>query len=205
MKLVPVIVALPTALLREIGRVIVSFANLEHRLSVFTWVIMKIPPEVGRLAAREPRVPDRFNIISDLLELHKTPLKEDEARTLRTALEAVTTQRDQLAHGVWLKEPTTGRLFLRVTKGSWQPVSGQRGKTKRAIMPESVEYDVDDARSLRLLIDELRETIDRIATTYETARDQASREKSPLPHQQNNQPRDRSAKAHSARRRSSPP
>jgi len=117
-------------------------------------------------------------MICDLLELHQTPIPSDHKKDLNEALFAAANQRDQLAHGIWLREPKSKRLFLRLTKGTWQPIAGQRGKTKRIVMPESVEYGVADARSLRELIDGLRETIDEIATRWEEARNQASQKES---------------------------
>jgi len=69
-------------------------------------------------------------------------------------------QRNQLAHGVWVRDPDTGTLILRVTKGSWQPVKGQRGKTKRLVSPEGIEFGRDDAIALRLAAEHLAHAID---------------------------------------------
>ena len=82
MKLAPVVVDLPANLCREIGRVIISFANLEHRLSVLLYVLMRIPPEIGRLAVREPRATDRFDLAMDLFGVRKLPFGDDQGRKI---------------------------------------------------------------------------------------------------------------------------
>src|SRR5690606_3960839 len=100
------------------------------------------------VAVREPRVTDKLSLIRDLLEIRKVDLRFD-TKPLAELLERCANQRDQLAHGTWTREPKTNVLFLRLTKGSWQPVKGQKGKTKQLIKPEGIQYSADDCRALR--------------------------------------------------------
>jgi hypothetical protein len=52
MREVPVTTDLPAALFREIGRVVVAYANLEHRLSTMIYVLLGVDPKRGRLAVQ---------------------------------------------------------------------------------------------------------------------------------------------------------
>jgi hypothetical protein len=142
---------LPASLTREIGRIIVAYANLEHRLSVIIYALLGVPSAIGRLAVREPRSTDRFDLIVQLLDLREVSVDETEISDLKAAISEVAAQRDRIAHGIWIRS-RNGTLHLRLTRGAWQPVEGQRGKTSRAILPEGPPYTTADALSLRKLL-----------------------------------------------------
>ena len=169
MRELPVVTNLSIALTREIGRVMVGHAFLEHCLSRIIYkLIDDVDPKIGRLAVREPRAIDRLELIFDLTEVQGIQLKI--GKTLyRDAIKMCASQRDQLAHGIWVRDPKTHMLFLRITKGSWQPVKGQRGKTKRLIKPEAIQYDAKDARTLRLIIDETTNMINELGVAIQAA------------------------------------
>jgi hypothetical protein len=151
-RFLPTIHNLPTALNREIGRVVVSYARLEWLLSQILYAALGVSAAEGRIAVGEPRATDRFDRINDILRVNDLIPDPATIAKIREGIEACQTQRDQLAHSVWGKAPEDGRLLLCITKGSWQPVKGQKGKTSRKISPQGVEYNAEDARSLHALI-----------------------------------------------------
>ncbi|MBI4185417.1 MAG: hypothetical protein HY521_15605 [Proteobacteria bacterium] len=138
MKKFPVVTDLPADMMQAIGRVIVEYALLELQLSRIIYDLLGVDQKVGRIAVREPRVKDRLEIIFDLINQKRLALTDHEMKLLRKTSEACLIGRDQLAHGTWVRNPETGTLLLRSTKGQWQPVKGQRGKTKHAIKPEGI-------------------------------------------------------------------
>jgi hypothetical protein len=142
---------LPPMLAREIGLVIAAHANLEHRLNILLYTALGLPSVYGRLAVREPRVAERFDLVLEVLRLRECPIDEEEASDLRAAIEEAGAQRDHLAHGIWIRS-AKGALHLRLIRGAWQPVQNQRGKTKRAILPEANPYTISECRSLRRLL-----------------------------------------------------
>jgi hypothetical protein len=76
---------------------------------------------------------------------------------LREKIQSVTSQRDQIAHGLWVKPEGGSKVFLRLLKGTWQPQ--QKGKVSRRIQPEAPEYDAADAASLVALIKVLNKNL----------------------------------------------
>ena len=175
MRKLPVVINLPIALTREIGRVMVGHAFLEQCLSRIIYKLVNdVDPEIGRLAIREPRAADRLELIFDLAEVQGIQLKID--KTLyRDAIKVCVSQRDQLAHGIWVRDPKTRMLFLRITKGSWQPIKGQRGKTKRLIKPEGIQYDAEDTRKLRLIFDQTTNMINELGAAIQAALDSSQK------------------------------
>jgi hypothetical protein len=129
----PIVTDLPVNLLREIGRVMVCQAHLEWRLSIILYDLLDLDRTAGRLAVREPRAPEYLDLIQDLMELRKVSAPNTDFATLREALVATTNQRDQLAHGIWGRPRGSQRVYLRLTKGHWQPEV--KGKVKRKILP----------------------------------------------------------------------
>lgn len=178
----PLVVDLPAPVCREIGRVIVTFAAMELVLSKVIYAMLRLDQKAGRLAVKEPRATERFKLIRDLIALRGIP-ELPEFRELATAIDQVQTQRDQLAHGVWVQRPSDGALILRLTKGSWQPVKGQKGKTSRLVVPQGVLFSPAAARNLWQLIKILTKAIDRIgqALTSDSGPQQASPRKPPAP------------------------
>lgn len=136
---------LPDDIFRAIGRVIFSHAVLENYLDGFAHAALEVSRKEGRIAikSRGP-LTERFDLITDLMKVHEATCAV-EIKSLRNRIEDCSRQRDQLAHGIWVRIPD-GRVMLRVVKGSWQPVEGQ--KVKRLISPEGIEFDEQDGLML---------------------------------------------------------
>jgi hypothetical protein len=148
----PLRVNLPSFLLREIGRIVSRHAILEWKLSRTIYTLLGIDPVCGRVAVREPRTTDRLDMIADLIKIKNISVSAD-LPAIRNALDACVSQRDALAHGLWIVDPDyPNRLFLRQTAGNWTP-PGKIGKHKRRIDPQAIEYVLEDAKGLAELID----------------------------------------------------
>jgi hypothetical protein len=157
---IPVITDLPAAMMREIGRIVVNYASLEHSISRIIYHLLGISRKEGRLAAKEPRATDRFEIVRDLLVLQNIKPKAG-LIAIRKEIEAVATMRDKLAHGIWTRHPRTNATILQIKRGKFQPNPPQN--TKRVISPEGIPFNVDDCRAVRIRIEQTIETIDRLA------------------------------------------
>src|SRR5262245_8794648 len=68
---------LPTAMSREIGRIMVRWAYFEHGVQEMNWGVANLPQSVGRIAMREPRVTDRLEMLADLIRLRGATMDWD--------------------------------------------------------------------------------------------------------------------------------
>lgn len=157
----PIVTDLPISLLREIGRVTVTYANLEDRLSKVIYLLLDIDPKRGRLAVREPRATDRLEVIRDLMQLSNITVSID-MQNLAANMSRIQRERDQLAHGIWVRESVTKKTYLRLIKGSWQPIKGLRGKTSRRVTPQGIIFGVDECRELVRSIADTAEAIEHL-------------------------------------------
>jgi len=148
----PTIYKLPKEFVEKIGHVIVAFSYLEYLLSRVIYDLLDVGQKEGRLAVREPRATDRFEIITDLLELRQITVLAD-IDVIYKSITDVQNRRNNIAHGVWLEHPNTKQIFLRMTKGKWQPDPKKRGKVKKIIHPEGLEYGEPELSQLCVDID----------------------------------------------------
>lgn len=185
---VKVVKDLPASLTREIGRVMVHYAHLEYRMSAISANLLGVSRLEGRMVLREPRLKEWLALLVQLMRV-KGLEPEIDIPLLQTAFEQATVQRDQLAHNIWCRNSKyPNRIFLRLIKGSWQPVKGQKGKTSRVIEPEAVEYDADDARSLVMLIDAATEKLNELGFQIYCAAGEPQREPTQLSQPPNRAP-----------------
>jgi hypothetical protein len=138
---------LPDELLREIGKTMVLLAHLEWRLSRFAYALMGVDRNVGRISVREPRAAERFDMVCELLNYKGAESKAD-LSNLRQRIQTCDDQRNLLAHGTWTRDPVHNALRIIRTTGQWQPTPQHRGKTKRAIHPEGVLFEMREASAL---------------------------------------------------------
>jgi len=137
---------LPVKLNTAIGRVIVTYAALEHKLSMVIAVILQLQKAEARLVMKEPRIPDRLDTIQDLLALRDITVATNFIK-MRELLDTANRERDQLAHGVWLRHPKTRKLYLRLTKGTWKRTGANQNKIKRHVFPQSIPYSATECLS----------------------------------------------------------
>jgi hypothetical protein len=157
----PVVRDLPPNLMREIGRVIVFHAYVEWQLSLIIHDFLHLTKVLGRLADRDTRAMDRFDLICDLIDLKNVKTPVDLMR-LRKSLASVTIQRDLLAHGTWTRDPQTKYFFLRLARGSWKPMKSKKAQIKRSMKRRAAQYGIEECRSLTQLIGGIILTVDRL-------------------------------------------
>lgn len=151
-----IVTRLPPSVSREVGRVIQRYALLEHRFFILIYGLLRIDQKLGRVAVREARGKDLVDVVRILMEAHgQIPLKPWWQK-LHKKMESAATQRDLLAHGIWVRHPTTKQIFLRVTRGNWQP-DGAQGKVSRKIKPEGVPFGPTESRAALAVIREISE------------------------------------------------
>jgi hypothetical protein len=103
-----------------------------------------------------------LDIICDLISLKNVETDVD-LIGLRKSLVSITTQRDLLAHGTWVKDPQSKAFVLRLVKGSWkQPVKSKKMQTKRSRKPRVPQYGIEECRSLSRLINGTILTVDKL-------------------------------------------
>ncbi|PAQ04461.1 hypothetical protein [Mesorhizobium temperatum] len=113
-----VIHELPDELAALIGRIMVAYEKLEHKLTMLTGVLLQLSKPEARIVLREPRANERLEMALDLFAIKDIQIKTD-TRALSEVLTKATSGRDVLAHGLWLEnlEPTTYTFALRAGLG----------------------------------------------------------------------------------------
>ena len=66
------IYVLPSLIEREVARVILRCAFIEHQLQQTVWHLMQIALPYGRIATRTPKAIERLDMIRDLLIMKRS-------------------------------------------------------------------------------------------------------------------------------------
>jgi hypothetical protein len=147
--------------MREIGRVIFFQSYVEWRLGLIIYDILSGTKILGQLVANDSRTMDQFDLICDLVSLKNVKTGVDLIR-LRKFMVSASTQRDLLAHGIWVKDPKTKVFLLRLVKGGWKPVKKKKVRTKQSRSPRAQKYGIEECRSLNQLINGIILTVDEL-------------------------------------------
>jgi hypothetical protein len=154
----PEVRRIPNAYAAGIGRVISRWAYLEWLLTDITYGVLNIGPKQGRMVVRDVRAYERVEMIRDLMKLRKIATTIDMNR-LMDDLDAAEKDRNLLAHGMWIKHPSTGELHVWFIRGAWRPDPKQQ-KVSRNIKPQAVRKTPADLtaryKDIDRLIGELR-------------------------------------------------
>ena len=161
---------LPDNLASAVGKVITAFSRIEYNLSAIAALMLGLGKPEMNIALRMPRATDRLELILDLFAL-KAMTTDVDVTALRTALEGVAQKRDWLAHGLWLKHPDTGVLYLRLTRGTWPKDLSLGTRISRPIYPQSVEFSVSDVRALLSDCETVIAQIDLLGMNFDHARE----------------------------------
>ncbi|MBY5350567.1 hypothetical protein [Rhizobium leguminosarum] len=127
---------LPDELAALIGRVVVAFAKLEHKLTALTALLLQLNKAEARIVLKMPRAAERLDMALDLLAIKDISVETDTAQ-LRKLVQEVNEERDLIAHSIWLQHPATGELYVRRTRGKWPGHLATEGPVKRVIFPQS--------------------------------------------------------------------
>jgi hypothetical protein len=163
---------LPDELAALIGRVIVAYARLEYNLTAMSALLLQLNMPEARIVLRTPRAVDRLDMALDLFALKAIEPSTDTV-ALRSLIEQACQGRDALAHGMWLRHPDTGELWLRLARGQWPKDKTQGAKVPRTILPQSIPYGpAECAATLKLVeaaleqVNELGKDLTIAQTTY---------------------------------------
>jgi hypothetical protein len=137
---------LPNNLAAAIGRIVVLYAKLEHKVTALSGLILQLDRAEMRVAIRTPRVPERLEMALDLLALKKIHIPSDSDET-RALLSVFAAERDRLAHGIWLRHPQTKKTYLRIARGKWPKDMTRGASINRIVLPQAVPYAAKDAIS----------------------------------------------------------
>jgi hypothetical protein len=190
----PITATLPPSILREIGRCCTYHALIEWLLSRTTYLLLGLSDVEGRVSVREPRTTDRLDMIVDLLKLKAISIPEINFSELRQLIQEAATKRDSLAHGIWVRD-SSGSLRLNLSGGQWTP-PGDRGKTKRRVTLEALEFDALVAsrytaavgaaiNEVKVLHDLVSKKVEQSATSPQKCREESQhrdRPRGPRPH-----------------------
>jgi hypothetical protein len=142
-------VDLPAPYLRDIARVIVTYAGYEHQILALSWAICfladPVGDKLGRLAFRQMKAEDQISLIERLAEVRGVKLDQSLIKEIKTRVKRVSIKRNLLAHGKWSKPGSY--WVVQETQGSWEnSLDGPRGR--RAITPEVVPINSDVLRTI---------------------------------------------------------
>jgi len=107
---------LPAEMLREIGRLMVRWAQFEYSVQQTVWETLGVTPAQGRIAIREPRVPDRLEMINDILSLRNATWDGSLYTSIIAKSRRVNAFRDLMAHGIWGQHD--GAWHCQLSRGS---------------------------------------------------------------------------------------
>lgn len=138
---------LPDDICAVIGRVMVTYAKVEHKLTSCAALILQLNKTEARLALRAPRLADRLDMVLDLFAIKDIFPAVDEP-ALRDVMTRASSGRDLLAHSLWLKHPETDQLYLRLTRRHWPKELADGEKIKREIYPQSIPYGIEDCQKV---------------------------------------------------------
>lgn len=137
-------VDLPPSLSREIGRLVVRWAHLEHTTQRIIWLLLKVSYPFGRIAVREPRIEDRLRMILSLAELRGMDLDTPAFRGLMSEVRLLAKERHTIAHGIWTN--VDGQWSVLLTRGSWAD-DGPHPPSKN-VVPEASPMSQETVASL---------------------------------------------------------
>lgn len=150
---------LPDAIAALIGRVMLSYAKLEHSLAMLTAVLLQLNKAEARIALRAPRAIDRLDMALDIFALKDIQIQMDVSE-LRGAITGAAAARDLLSHGLWLKHPDTDELFIQNIRGSWPKNLSDGEKISRTTYPQPIPYGV---RNCKDALDAVHKALDLVA------------------------------------------
>ena len=154
---------IPASLSREVGRIIVRWAYLEHSIRRLGWRVLGIDQKLGRIAIRDPRLDDYIDMVADVAYLKRIQLDQAKLSNLKTKINEVAKWRDLLGHGIWI--PKNGNWMIQRTSGNY-PKNFKAEHRKRRINPEGVNVDLEGLRTISdgiaILIEEVLELRDTV-------------------------------------------
>ena len=153
---------IPPAMAREIGRFLVTWAHFEDYLQGIIGNTIDLSMGERRLLLREPRVPDRLDMIRDLAESRNLEVDFVLLLEIRKRAEKLTQKRNLVTHSIWQKP---GAYWVALdTRGEWaepQKAIPDYPEGSKRFEPEAIPVSADDIRewttqTIKLIDDTMR-------------------------------------------------
>ena len=155
MQQMPVRYRLPVSYSTEIGRIITRWSHLEWMFSETLYILVGTSPKIGRLAVREPRVEEYLTIMEKTARLQGITVSVN-WKKLRTIAKKMESFRNRLAHGIWIKDPSSNWPALRQVKGAYAPKRGAQSVDAR-ISPASMPVPFDELKNVVRAVDRINQ------------------------------------------------
>jgi hypothetical protein len=152
---------LPAKLTKGIGRMIDHWAHFEFLVQKTIWMLVGVDEKRGRVAIKEPRIGDRFDMIAQLALVHNIQLKQPLFGRLKVVAEETSRWRDLMAHGVWVKDADGWKV--QQTKGN-HPKNVTAYPRSKKLAPEGLLAEPAGLQSIVLDIERLIKGINIIRT-----------------------------------------
>lgn len=159
---------LPDDLAAAIGHAMVKYARLEHALTMLIALLLQLNKTEARIALREPRAADRLDIALDLFAIKGIAVRLD-VSLLKGLVTETTSGRDLLGHGIWLRHPETGQLYVRQTKGKWPKNLSKNETVKRSVFPQAFPYSADECRKTIATVEKALSLISELGAELDDA------------------------------------
>jgi hypothetical protein len=131
--------------------VIVSFARLEWLVDRLVYFVLDIDDKLGRLVVRDQDGAEQFKLLCRLLRLKGIETKT-ELNPIATAIRSCQSQRNDIAHSVWVVSPFTRNFMICLFRGEWSKDDDVEVKSRK-LNPEGRAYPIEEAISLVSLIE----------------------------------------------------
>jgi len=142
---------LPQGFSREIGRIVVHWAFLEHYVQRIVWLLLKVDAKRGRVAVRDASMERRIEMIVDLAGIEGIKLETLDKFPSQT--KEAGRRRNLVAHGLWLE--VDGSWYVQdITGVHPQDIKGLLSH-KRRIEPGSKKMDMETLRGITAEIEQL--------------------------------------------------
>lgn len=150
---------LPDEMLKNLGLVIVKHSITEAILLKLVYRLAGVDDVTGRVAIREPRSVDLWEMALDLAGQRNVSIEQEIITTMRRDLPIAANRRDSLAHGLFFTGDEVGKILVRETAGTWQPKGMPKGKVKKRILPPAKPISAEMIFDLARLIYSLNEIL----------------------------------------------
>tara|TARA_R110002072_G_scaffold212834_2_gene370209 strand:+ start:332 stop:847 length:516 start_codon:yes stop_codon:yes gene_type:complete len=139
---------------REIGRVIVRFAYADHYSQGIIYMLVNVSRAIGRLAVREARLEERFELIQDLAGVRGFPIGSVDIKEMSKRIQRIAKNRNLYAHGSWAYSDSLSCWAVMVTTGKWTQQDERHDvKGRKKIQPEGQVVELSDIRAVTSEID----------------------------------------------------
>lgn len=136
---------LPVSYSTEIGRFITRWAHLEWTLSETLYMLMGLNPKLGRIAVREPSIDAHLTMMQSIANLRGIAVSVNWGK-LKTIMKNMESFRNKIAHGIWLKDPSSKWPTIRLVKGTYIPKQGAKPVDAR-ISPASLPVPFSELKN----------------------------------------------------------